>query len=87
MRAWSLRSDRALARARSLWLVRGPIAILELVRGPIAILELARGRFGYVYVPLDNRYLVRLRFEQDFTARLFVKNRFTKYNFREKCAC
>ncbi|KAF3546669.1 hypothetical protein DY000_02007894 [Brassica cretica] len=62
--ARSLRSNQALARSDRAWLVRGPIAILEL----------ARDRFGYVSVPLDNRYLVRLRFEQDFTARLFVKN-------------
>ena len=59
----SLRSDRA-------WLERVPMAILELVRG----------RFGYVAdldmcpLPPDNRYLVvRLRLEQDSTARLFVK--------------
>ncbi|KAF3509755.1 hypothetical protein F2Q69_00007132 [Brassica cretica] len=62
--ARSLRSNQALARSDRAWLVRGPIAILEL----------ARGRFGYVSVPLDNRYLVRLRFEQNFTAKLFVKN-------------
>ena len=32
----------------------------------------------------DNRYLVvRLRLEQDFTARLFVKILFTKNNFRK----
>ncbi|KAF3576212.1 hypothetical protein DY000_02031440 [Brassica cretica] len=51
-RARLLRSDRALARARSL---RSDRALL--VRSPIAILELARGRFGYVSVPLDNRFL------------------------------
>ncbi|KAF2564229.1 hypothetical protein F2Q70_00016501 [Brassica cretica] len=55
--AWSPRIDRA-------WLVCGPIAILELVRG----------RFGYMSVAFGQSYLVvRLRFEQDFTARLFVK--------------
>ncbi|KAF3572368.1 hypothetical protein F2Q69_00058475 [Brassica cretica] len=35
-------------------------------------------------LPSDNRYLVvRLRLEQDFTARLFVKILFTKSNFRK----
>ena len=35
-------------------------------------------------LPPDNRYLVvRLRLEQDFTARLFVKILFTKNNFRK----
>ena len=53
--ARALRSDRALARGRSLCSDRA-----WLVCGPIAILELARGRFGYVSVPLENPYLVRV---------------------------
>ena len=54
------------------WLPR--IDRAQLVCGPNAILELVRGRFGYISVAYGQSYLVvRLRFEQDFTARLFVK--------------
>ncbi|KAF3504376.1 hypothetical protein F2Q69_00043225 [Brassica cretica] len=67
----------SLAVARSLrsdraWLVRGPMAILELVRG----------RFGYVSIA-SGQSVFRLRLEQDFTARLFVKILFMKNNFRK----
>ena len=35
-------------------------------------------------LPPDNRYsVIRLRLEQDFTARLLVNILFTKYNFRK----
>ena len=38
-------------------------------------------------LPWLNRYLVRSRLEQDFTARLFVKICFSKNHFRKKCSC
>ncbi|KAF2594923.1 hypothetical protein F2Q70_00043258 [Brassica cretica] len=101
MRARSLRSDRAwleLGRylatepcATELWLE------LELGRYVTTELGLSVVRLPYSSLPVVGSITCPfpwtigiwfdLRFEQDFTTRLFVKNLFTKYNFREKCSC
>ena len=87
----SLRSDRAvcvLGRyvATEIWLELGRYVATELglsvVRLPYSILSVVG--LDTCPLPCDNRYLVRLRLEQDFTARIFVKILFTKYNFRKQ---
>ncbi|KAF2555079.1 hypothetical protein F2Q68_00017393 [Brassica cretica] len=84
-RFWKVRSlcsDRA-------WLELGRYVAIELglcmVRWPYLSLSVAD--LDMLSLPPDNRYLaVRLRLEQDFTARLFLKILFTKNNFRKKCS-
>ncbi|KAF3526825.1 hypothetical protein F2Q69_00046228 [Brassica cretica] len=75
----SLCSDRAVY-------VLGRYVATELglcvVRWPY--LSLSMADLDTCPLPPDNRYLViRLRLEQDFTARLFVNILFTKNNFRK----
>ncbi|KAF2540264.1 hypothetical protein F2Q70_00035334 [Brassica cretica] len=82
VRARSLRSDRAMcvldryvATELGLCVVRLPYSILSVAGLDTCLL------------PWDNRYLVRSRLEEAFTARLFVKIFFTKNHFRRKCSC
>ena len=55
-----------------------------MVRWPYLSLSVAD--LDMCLLPPENWYLaVRLKLEEDFTARLFVKILFTKSNFRKKC--
>ncbi|KAF3583569.1 hypothetical protein F2Q69_00029591 [Brassica cretica] len=82
------RPSRATEPSDRAWLELGRYVATELglcvVRWPY--LRLSAADLDTCLLPPDNRYLVvRLRLEQDFTARLFVKILFTKNNFRKKC--
>ena len=79
MDARSLPSDRAVCMLGRRVSIELGLSVVRLPYSSLSAAELDTCMF-----PLDNRYLVvRLRFEQDFTARLFVKISLRRLLFRK----